>query len=221
MVIFFLVQMGFHTTELHKTGSETNWFHFDSLMSKLDFVKPWKLLAQTSSKPGGLVTSLWKRNCWKHQNDLWKYPKRQFVAHLIGWRKNYIFCLALVQRKPSLFSSHCVLLTQTPCLKKKKKKTPAVPNCDLKKKRKEKKFFVFVLFLLSSLPKSPLLVVKLFDVKDDCFLFSVFSRDFTKAFGFTLVLSFLSRQKKKEGKMGPRKRNWTMAKALSVLLEFV
>lgn len=40
--------------------------------------------------------------------------------------------------------------------------------------------------------------MKLFDVKDDCFLFSVFSRDFTKAFGFTLVLSFLSRQKKKE-----------------------
>lgn len=70
------------------------------------------------------------------------------------------------------------------------------------KKRKEKKFFVFVLFLLSSLPKSPLLVVKLFDVKDDCFLFSVFSRDFTKAFGFTLVLSFLSRQKKKKEKWG-------------------
>lgn len=39
--------------------------------------------------------------------------------------------------------------------------------------------------------------MKLFDVKDDCFLFSVFSRDFTKAFGFTLVLSFLSRQKKR------------------------
>lgn len=153
MVIFFLVQMGFHTTELHKTGSETNWFHFDSLMSKLDFVKPWKLLAQTSSKPGGLVTSLWKRNCWKHQNDLWKYPKRQFVAHLIGWRKNYIFCLALVQRKPSLFSSHCVLLTQTPCLKK-KKKTPAVPNCDLKKKEK-KKSLLFLFFLCFRLCQNP------------------------------------------------------------------
>lgn len=119
-----------------------------------------------------------------------------------------------------IFITLCATHTD-PMFKKKKKKTPAVPNCDLKKKRKEKKFFVFVLFLLSSLPKSPLLVVKLFDVKDDCFLFSVFSRDFTKAFGFTLVLSFLSRQKKKEGKMGPRKRNWTMAKALSVLLEFV
>lgn len=118
-----------------------------------------------------------------------------------------------------IFITLCATHTD-PMFKKKKKKTPAVPNCDLKKKEK-KKSFVFVLFLLSSLPKSPLLVVKLFDVKDDCFLFSVFSRDFTKAFGFTLVLSFLSRQKKKEGKMGQRKRNWTMAKALSVLLEFV
>lgn len=154
MVIFFLVQMGFHTTELHKTGSETNWFHFDSLMSKLDFVKPWKLLAQTSSKPGGLVTFLWKRNCWKHQNDLWKYPKRQFVAHLIGWRKNYIFCLALVQRKPSLFSSHCMLLTQTPCLKK--KKTPAVPNCDFKKKKRKKVFCFcsFFAFVFAKIPPS-------------------------------------------------------------------
>lgn len=47
--------------------------------------------------------------------------------------------------------------------------------------------------------------MKLFDVKDDCFLFSVFSRDFTKAFGFTLVLSFLSRQKKKRRKNGAEK----------------
>lgn len=144
--------MGFHTIELHKTGSETNWFHFDSLMSKLDFVKPWKLLAQTSSKPGGLVTSLWKRNCWKHQNDLWKYPKRQFVAHLIGWRKNYIFCLVLVQRKPSLFSSHCVLLTQTPCLKKKNLQQFQTV---ILKKRKEKKFFCFCSFFAFVFAKIP------------------------------------------------------------------
>lgn len=153
MVIFFLVQMGFHTTELHKTGSETNWFHFDSLMSKLDFVKPWKLLAQTSSKPGGLVTSLWKRNCWKHQNDLWKYPKRQFVAHLIGWRKNYIFCLALVQRKPSLFSSHCVLLTQTPCFKKKKKNSSSSKLWF--KKKEKKKSFLFLFFFCFRLCQNP------------------------------------------------------------------
>lgn len=93
-----------------------------------------------------------------------------------------------------IFITLCATHTD-PMFKKKQKKSPAVPNCDLKKKKK--KFFVFVPFLLSSLPKSPLLVVKLFDVKDDCFLFSVFSRDFTKAFGFTLVLSFLSCQKKR------------------------
>lgn len=103
---------------------------------------------------------------------------------------------------------------------KKKKKLQQFQTVILKK-RKEKKFFVFVLFLLSSLPKSPLLVVKLFDVKDDCFLFSVFSRDFTKAFGFTLVLSFLSRQKKKKEKWGRENETDRKAKALSVLLEFV
>lgn len=44
-------------------------------------------------------------------------------------------------------------------------------------------------FFLLSLPK-PLPVVKLFDVKDNR---TAFSCDFTKAFGFALVLSFLSR----------------------------
>lgn len=41
--------------------------------------------------------------------------------------------------------------------------------------------------------------MRLFDVKDDwTAFFPVFSCDFTKAFEFTLVLSFLSRQKKKK-----------------------
>lgn len=66
------------------------------------------------------------------------------------------------------------------------------------KKKERKKLFVFVPFLFSSLPKVPLPVVRLFDVKDDwTAFFPVFSCDITKAFEFTLVLSFLSRQKKK------------------------
>lgn len=93
-----------------------------------------------------------------------------------------------------IFITLCATHTDPMFKKTNKKKLQQFQTVILKKK---KKFFVFVPFLLSSLPKSPLLVVKLFDVKDDCFLFSVFSRDFTKAFGFTLVLSFLSRQKKR------------------------
>lgn len=43
--------------------------------------------------------------------------------------------------------------------------------------------------------------MKLFDVEDDwTAFFFFFSRDFTEAFGFTLVSSFLSRQKKKKKK---------------------
>lgn len=89
-----------------------------------------------------------------------------------------------------------------PMFKKKKKKLQQFQTVILKKKEKKKSLLFLFFFCFRLCQNPPFLSWSCLMLKMIAFCFLFFSRDFTKAFGFTLVLSFLSRQKKKKEKWG-------------------
>lgn len=149
--------MGFHTTELHKTGSETNWFHFDSLMSKLDFVKPWKLLAQTKRLHPSRVV-------WWHLSEKGTVENiKMTFGNILNanlwpiWldEGKTTFFVWLLYRENQAYFHHIVCYSHRPHVKKKANlKSPAVPNCDLKKKKKVFCFCSFFAFVFAKIPPS-------------------------------------------------------------------
>lgn len=114
------------------------------------------------------------------------------MALLFKWRliEETGSVAVVVQNKRQISSSYSALLTQAPSLRLQLNIHEEFQQILIFKK---KRWGLFSFFLLLQLPK-PLPVVKLFGVKDDR---TAFSCDFTEAFGFAFVLSFLSRRRRR------------------------